>query len=241
MILSWRSPAGAEQRHKNMTKMCSVGGSLWPCTSFQMAPTDPQLGAAVHPHLSSWIWAVSGSVLHFYLQGRRFMTFHAVRCAGDWASALLRSGSWHLWDVLRDLCDCFELDLSFPNNVSQPHDSFQFQEGKTKTFSSDDSSGQQIRGKNKIHIRVNVWINPATFFLTFWYDFGTPSFPLTGTHFKLSIALLVWEGLFGIAVCTAESQSWLPWLHAKQWLIKISCCSRHSVDNNPHHSKGNVC
>lgn len=125
--------------------------------------------------------------------------------------------------------------------MSQPHDSFQFQEGKTKTFSSDDSSGQQIRGKNKIHIHVNVWINPATFFLTFWYDFGTPSFPLTGTHFKLSTALLVWEGLFGIAVCTAESQSWLPWLHAKQWLIKISCCSRHSVDNNPHHSKGNVC
>lgn len=124
--------------------------------------------------------------------------------------------------------------VSFSNSVSQPYDSFQFQQGKTKTFSSEDSSGQQIRGKKK-KIHICVWINPVYFLLTFWCGCGAP---LTRTHFKLSAVLLVWEGLFGLAFCPAENQ---PWLHAKQGLIKISCFSRHSVDNNPCHSKGNVC
>lgn len=63
------------------------------------------------------------------------------------------SGNWHLWDVLRS--DCIELSLFPQHSVSQPHDSFQFQQGKTKTLSSEDSSGQQIRGKKK---KINIYM-----------------------------------------------------------------------------------
>lgn len=173
-----------------------------------------------------------------------FTIFHAVRCAGtpSWCPAEV-SRNWHPWDVLRSLylCGYFELGLFLQHSVSQPHDSFLFQQGKTKTFSSEDSSGQQIRGRKKIYIYPCV-NKPCLFLLTFWCDFGAPSFsPNKNTHFKLSAVLVVWEGLFGIAVCTAENQPWLPWLSAKQWPIKISCFSRRSVDYNPSHSKGNVC
>lgn len=154
-------------------------------------------------------------------------------------------GSWHPWDVLRSLylCDSSELGLCPQHSVSTTWQlSVSAGQNQNIQFWRHFWAAKKREGKEiHLYIYVCVWIKPVYFLLTFWCDFGASSFsPNQNTHFNLSALLLVWEGLFGIAVCTAENQPWLPWLRAKQWLIKISCLSRHSVDNNPGHSKGNV-
>lgn len=140
-------------------------GSYRPCSSFLMAPKDPQLGAAGHPHLSSWIWALSSSVLHFCLHSMLsdVQVPEPVSCWG-WGELTPMGYAqepvpvWLFWAG----------SLS-PNIAFQPHDSFQFQQGKTRTFSSEDTSGQQRRGKEKKPIYICVYVNKACLFFAHFF------------------------------------------------------------------------
>lgn len=169
-MIPWSCPGGVllvqNKGIGTWAKMCSVGRSLWTLqawTSFQIAPRDPQLRAAVHPHLSSWIWALSSSVLPFYLQGMAFMTFHAVRCAGTWASVLLRS-------VGIDTCVTILSWVSFPNTALSTTWQLSVSAGQNQNiqFWRQFWATNKRERKKYIYIYVYVCVNkPCLFFAHF--------------------------------------------------------------------------
>lgn len=136
-----------------------------------MAPRDPQLGAAVHPHLSSWISALSNQCCTFTFRERHL--WHSmlsdvqvtvpVPCWGQWQL----TGVWLFWAGSLSPTQCHSITWQFSVSAGQNQNILFWRQFWAAN-----------KREEKKYISMCVWINPVYFLLTFWCDFGAPSFSL---------------------------------------------------------------